>query len=117
MMKKRFLLKLSNESLLFISTCWLVLLHWLFFAGDVIVGFLNNTVFQRHVFVFDLASLSLCEQVVHFNNKEFWVGFLKNAALVVYSMPEIHFFSRLLLFVYHSVVQNNEHIQVPLGFV
>ena len=62
MMKKRFLLKLSNESLLFISTCWLVLIHWLFFAGDVIVGFLNNTVFQRHVFVFDLASLSLCDR-------------------------------------------------------
>lgn len=35
--------------------------------------------------------------MVHIVNTEYWVGWVKNIALVIYCVPEVHFTVRLLL--------------------
>ena len=53
--------------------------------------------------------------MVHITNKEYWAGFLKNIALVLYCSPEIHFTTRLLLLLIRKIKQDllNKQVKRP----
>ncbi len=51
-------------------------------------------------------------QVVHMSHTEFWVGWLKNIALVLYCSPELHFCTRLFYFLVRSASMSSIHTQV-----
>ena len=46
------------------------------------------------------------------SNKEFWIGWLKNVALVLYCSPELHLFTRLLFLLVRSASRRHLHTQV-----
>ena len=55
-----------------------------------------------------------CFQMVIMANNEYWVGWLKNIALVLYCSPELHFCTRLLFLFVRSASKRPLQAQVPI---
>jgi hypothetical protein len=47
------------------------------------------------------------------SNKEYWVGWLKTIALILYCTPEVNFLTRMGFLLFRSAARRPIHAQVP----
>ena len=47
------------------------------------------------------------------SNNEYWVGWLKNIALILYCTPEVNFLTRMGFLLFRSTARRPLHTQVP----